>query len=75
MGPEKAANAHLALRGKMMMPIHWGTFNLALHAWKEPIQKLLVFAEQKNIQLFLPEPGMPTEVTGQAHHSIWWEKK
>jgi L-ascorbate metabolism protein UlaG (beta-lactamase superfamily) len=71
MGPEKAADAHLALRGKVMMPIHWGTFNLSLHAWKEPVIKLLEFARQKNITLFLPKPGVPTEVNG-AHNSGWW---
>jgi L-ascorbate metabolism protein UlaG (beta-lactamase superfamily) len=74
MGPENAANAHLALKGKIMMPIHWGTFNLALHAWKEPVEKLMGFAKQKNIELFLPEPGKPTEVNGQSYNSSWWEK-
>jgi len=74
MGPDKASDAHLALKGKLMMPIHWGTFNLALHAWKEPIQKLCEFAKQKNIDLFLPQPGKPTEVTGASHNTSWWEK-
>jgi len=74
MGPEKAADAHLALKGKIMMPIHWGTFNLALHAWKEPIEKLIEFAKQKDIALFVPEPGKPTEVTDRPHNSSWWEK-
>src|SRR5690606_17151774 len=49
MGPGNATEAHLALNGKVMMPIHWGTFSLALHAWREPIEKLLEFAGQKNI--------------------------
>lgn len=73
MGPENASNAHLALKGKLMMPIHWGTFNLALHAWKEPIEKLIEFAREKNIALFLPEPGKPTEVSGKDYRSTWWE--
>ena len=71
MGPENATEAHLALRGKVMMPIHWGTFNLALHDWKEPVQKLMHFADQKNITLFVPCPGAPTDVNG-AHNSNWW---
>jgi L-ascorbate metabolism protein UlaG (beta-lactamase superfamily) len=72
MGPEHASNAHLALKGNIMMPIHWGTFNLALHAWYEPIEKLLQYAKEKNIKLFIPEPGKPTEVTG-AYNSNWWK--
>jgi L-ascorbate metabolism protein UlaG (beta-lactamase superfamily) len=66
MGPQNATEAHLALRGKIMMPIHWGTFNLAMHAWREPVQLLLEFARQKNIT-----PGKPTEVNGPLN-SEWW---
>jgi L-ascorbate metabolism protein UlaG (beta-lactamase superfamily) len=72
MGPDNAAKAHLALKGKLMMPIHWGTFNLALHPWYEPIERILKLAEEKHIQLFLPKPGEPTEVTGIAYNSRWW---
>lgn len=54
------------------MPIHWGTFNLAPHAWFEPAERLLKFAEDKNIKLFLPEPGQPTEVKG-PYNSLWWK--
>jgi L-ascorbate metabolism protein UlaG (beta-lactamase superfamily) len=72
MGPDHASNAHIALKGKVMMPIHWGTFNLALHDWFEPIEKLVEFAQQKNIELFVPEPGKPTEVS--AYNSEWWRK-
>ena len=74
MGPDHATNAHLALKGKLMMPIHWGTFNLALHAWREPVELLQKFAEEKNIKLVLPRPGHPTEIKGE-HNSAWWEEK
>jgi L-ascorbate metabolism protein UlaG (beta-lactamase superfamily) len=63
MGPDNASNAHLALRGK---------FNLAPHAWFEPIERLTVYAKEKHIQLFVPEPGKPTEV--KPHVSDWWKK-
>ncbi|MVN90176.1 MBL fold metallo-hydrolase [Mucilaginibacter aquatilis] len=74
MGPLSAVNAHLALKGKQMMPIHWGTFNLALHAWHEPIDILLELAAKENLNLFVPEPGKPTEATGSNYNSGWWEK-
>lgn len=73
MGPDNASNAHLALKGKLMMPIHWATFNLAPHAWYEPGEKLVAFAQQKNIDLLLPEPGQPTDVTG-PYNSNWWQR-
>jgi len=73
MGPDNASNAHLDLKGRLMMPIHWGTFNLSTHAWYEPIERLLVYAKEKNIKLFAPEPGTPTEVKGE-YISNWWKK-
>ena len=73
MGPNNASNAHLALKGTLMMPVHWGTFNLALHPWKEPIEILLQNAKEKNIELFIPAPGTPTEVTGKTFINYWWQ--
>ena len=72
MGPDNASNANMALKGELMMPIHWGTFNLAPHAWFEPIEKLIGFAKEKNFKLFIPEPGKPTVV--KAYNSKWWKK-
>jgi L-ascorbate metabolism protein UlaG (beta-lactamase superfamily) len=72
MGPDNASNAHLALKGKLMMPIHWGTFNLAPHAWYEPIERLVDYAKEKHIELFVPQPGEPTEV--KPYVSNWWKK-
>jgi len=73
MGPDYASDAHLALKGKLMMPIHWGTFNLSTHAWFEPIERLEAYAKEKQIKLFVPEPGIPTEVKGE-YDSGWWKK-
>jgi len=72
MGPDNASNAHLALKGKIMMPIHWGTFNLAPHAWYEPIERLLKYGVEKKIDLFIPAPGTPTEVKA-GFNSEWWK--
>jgi len=72
MGPENAVNAHIALKGQLMMPIHWGTFNLALHAWREPVERLLKYVAEKHVQVFLPKPGEPTEVTNETYNSEWW---
>jgi L-ascorbate metabolism protein UlaG (beta-lactamase superfamily) len=71
MGPDNASNANMALKGKIMMPIHWGTFNLALHPWYEPIERLTGYGKIKNIKLFIPKPGEPTEV--KEYNSEWWK--
>lgn len=72
MGPEHAAEAHLDLGGALMLPIHWGLFNLAFHPWAEPVERLVRVAQQKNIPLLLPKPGVPTEVTGTDLNTGWW---
>ncbi|MHB8302930.1 MAG: MBL fold metallo-hydrolase [Acidobacteriaceae bacterium] len=73
MGPANATQAHIALKGKLLLPIHWGLFNLAFHPWREPVEWVMRESEQHGIRLMLPQPGMPAEVTGTSLHSLWWE--
>jgi L-ascorbate metabolism protein UlaG (beta-lactamase superfamily) len=79
LGPDGAARVFEALGGTdiqrrgLMMPIHWGLFDLALHAWRQPIERMLELAEEKKIRIWSPEPGQPTEVVGDAEvRSDWW---
>ena len=74
LGPDGAARAYEALGGSgLMMPIHWGLFDLALHAWRQPIERLLEVAREKKIRLWAPQPGLPTEVvSGLELRSDWW---
>jgi L-ascorbate metabolism protein UlaG (beta-lactamase superfamily) len=71
MGPDGAAQAFRELGATgLFMPIHWGLFDLALHAWRQPIERLLEIANDK---LWCPEPGQPTEViAGRPLASNWW---
>jgi L-ascorbate metabolism protein UlaG (beta-lactamase superfamily) len=75
LGPDGAARAFEALGGKgLMMPIHWGLFDLALHAWRQPITRMLELAAEKGIRIWAPEPGSPTEVVaGVEVQSEWWK--
>jgi L-ascorbate metabolism protein UlaG (beta-lactamase superfamily) len=74
LGPDGAARAFEALGGHgLMMPIHWGLFDLALHAWWQPITRMQELAEERCIRMWAPEPGMPTEVVaGVELRSDWW---
>ena len=71
MGPDGALRMFAAMGGSgLLMPIHWGLFNLALHGWREPIER--VFAED-GVKLWSPQPGLPTEVVrGAELRSDWW---
>jgi L-ascorbate metabolism protein UlaG (beta-lactamase superfamily) len=74
LGPDGAVRAFEALGGRgLMMPIHWGLFDLALHAWRQPMERLLEIAEKGRVRLLAPEPGLPTEVVaGGEVRSDWW---
>ena len=58
LGPENALRAHQLVRAKTMMPVHWGTFNLALHAWDQPLCHLMELANQNDTQLLSPMMGV-----------------
>jgi L-ascorbate metabolism protein UlaG (beta-lactamase superfamily) len=71
MGPEGAVRSFRALGGHgLLMPIHWGLFNLALHEWRQPIESVVAV---ENLKLWSPTPGIPTEVVpNQEIRSDWW---
>ena len=75
MGPDGAARSFKALGGKgLLMPIHWGLFDLALHAWREPIEHIRALAdEDAGLRLWSPIPGAPTDVHPDVGlHTEWW---
>ena len=72
MGPDNAVDAHLALRGKVMLPIHWGTFNLAIHTWTEPIERIRRKAAERGVTVAQPTPGQPFEPSASVPTAPWW---
>jgi L-ascorbate metabolism protein UlaG (beta-lactamase superfamily) len=74
LGPDGAARAFGDMGGAgLLMPIHWGLFDLALHPWRQPIERLLELAQADGLRLWAPEPGVPTQVVpGVAAQSDWW---
>jgi L-ascorbate metabolism protein UlaG (beta-lactamase superfamily) len=71
MGPQGAVRSFQALGGQgLLMPIHWGLFDLALHPWKQPIEWISALDDLK---LWSPTPGTPAEVVGDEEiRSDWW---
>jgi L-ascorbate metabolism protein UlaG (beta-lactamase superfamily) len=71
MGPDGAARSFEAMGGHgLLMPIHWGLFDLALHAWRQPIESISAI---EGLKLWSPSPGAPTEVVpGAEVRSEWW---
>lgn len=72
LGPENALAAHALLGGGPLLPIHWGTFNLALHPWDEPVETLLRLAPAKGARLLLPRLGEAVEPGHDHRVETWW---
>lgn len=72
LGPDNAVLAHEMLGGGPLLPIHWGTFNLAMHAWDEPAERLLEYANTRGLQLVTPRLGEPLEPTRVTAPDPWW---
>ena len=90
LDPEQAVSAHLDVnKGEtesVMLPIHWATFNLAMHWWSEPIRRARRAAQERGARLVAPVVGTRVVIsdtgTGHdqdvdgvvaAHQDPWWE--
>lgn len=74
MMPEQTAQAHLDLRGSILMPIHWGAFSLAPHPWIEPAERLTAAAEKNGIRLITPVIGARFVLSGDLPVTPWWQR-
>jgi L-ascorbate metabolism protein UlaG (beta-lactamase superfamily) len=72
MNPEESIAAHRDLRGGVLLPVHWATFNLGFHPWSEPVARLRAAAETAGIRLALPLPGQRIELGQDLPERDWW---
>jgi L-ascorbate metabolism protein UlaG (beta-lactamase superfamily) len=74
MFPEQTVQAHLDLGGNILHPIHWGTFNLALHPWYEPMQRVTAASKRANVELATPMVGGTTIYGETGSQDRWWNE-
>lgn len=72
MTPEEGVAAHLAVRGQLLVPVHWCTFTLAMHPWSEPMERLTADAVACGAQLRVPRPGQLLDVDAPPAADSWW---
>jgi len=72
MQPEETLQAHLDLRGKWLLPIHNGTFDLAMHTWHEPFDRIAALAAQQGVRLATPCMGEPLNLRQPHAGTHWW---
>ena len=73
MFPEETVQAHMDLGGKLLHPIHWGTFNLALHPWYDPMVRLSRAAAERGIPLATPVAGQTLVPENGERGYAWWQ--
>jgi L-ascorbate metabolism protein UlaG (beta-lactamase superfamily) len=74
MTPEEAVQTTTDVGGRLLLPVHWGTFNLAFHAWNDPAERVLAAAQRAGAALVVPRPGELVEPATPATHALdpWW---
>jgi L-ascorbate metabolism protein UlaG (beta-lactamase superfamily) len=73
MTPEQAVQVHRDVGGKRMFPVHWSTFNLAYHAWDEPIRRATAQAARVGVELVTPRVGEVVDADRAFASTRWWE--
>jgi L-ascorbate metabolism protein UlaG (beta-lactamase superfamily) len=72
LGPENALEALARLGGGAFLPVHWGTFNLAMHAWDAPAETLVELGAKQRAQLVMPRLGEAVEPARVEGVDPWW---
>ena len=70
--PEQAVHACTLVQGRLLFPIHWGTFNLAFHRWDEPAERVVAAANAAGVPLVMPKVGQPVEPASPPAIETWW---
>lgn len=74
LGPHNAVRAYEQLGSGLLLPIHWGTFNLAVHPWDEPAEQLIAVAGDEAVPLLMPRVGEPVEPGEGPRVDPWWRE-
>ncbi len=74
MQPEQSVQAALDVRARVMLPVHWGAFTEANHAWNDPVRRASAEATRRQLPLTTPELGQPVVLDGRPlPQQKWWQ--
>jgi L-ascorbate metabolism protein UlaG (beta-lactamase superfamily) len=74
MLPEETVQAHIDVKGDLLLPIHWGAFTLSFHEWTDPIKRVTKAGEDNGIKVLTPTIGETFLLhEGPYPSSRWWE--
>ncbi|MNK09504.1 metal-dependent hydrolase [compost metagenome] len=75
MFPEQTVQAAQDLNAKVLLPVHWGKFTLAMHTWNEPIIRAVNKAQSENFKITTPLLGEPVILDENYPSKEWWSDK
>jgi L-ascorbate metabolism protein UlaG (beta-lactamase superfamily) len=74
MQPEETLQAFLDLKGRWLLPVHNGTFDLGLHRWQEPFERTMALAQERGVPLATPEMGEAVDLGQPQAGRAWWRE-
>lgn len=72
MLPQQTVQAHIDLNGRWLLPVHNGTFDLAMHAWDDPFEQISRISEERDVPLLTPRMGERVNLTAPQATEAWW---
>ncbi len=73
MLPEQSVQAARDVQARVMLPVHWGAFTEANHAWNEPVTRATAEAARLGQAITTPHLGEPVTLGTALPNSRWWE--
>lgn len=74
MYPEESVQAGIDVYAKMNIPIHWGGFALALHSWKDPVERFSAYAKNTQTPFSLPQIGEIVLMGEEPQKNDWYSQ-
>ena len=65
--------AHSAVRGKLMVPSGWATFDLGMFPWHEPMERFVIAADKADIEYLTPKIGEVVNPGQEGGRKAWWK--
>lgn len=72
MFPEETVKAAVDLQAKVLLPVHWGKFTLAMHSWNDPVTRVVMQAQLDNVQIMTPMLGEKILLGEYYPNKTWW---
>ena len=74
MHPEESIQAHIDLKGRYLLPIHNGTFDLSMHSWHDPFDRIVTLGKAQGIPVVTPVMGVAVSTHNTNIVRQWWQE-